>query len=282
MKRTAQQELAQPIEQQRIRSALSTDPLLPIDLIGYIFVSSFKTKKITERPPIIQDQIRRFCLVNKSLCAYICQPDTIRTILNNVNYYLRDSIATLIGTPHMCNYLEKSKSLYDKIDTLTVADMRDLVKNGADVNYHITYIISRPPLLLKTIQSYDKTYCLLELGANPHLTCFDLLSPDCAFIKAIRKENIDIVNLFIQYYPYYHSCGVSSIDIALDTKNITLIKSVLTQKNIPLDKLRKVLFYAFDEDIAELREFLCDRGICMTCPTACPAAIGHSEKNTLK
>lgn len=183
------------------------DPVLPIDIIGYMFINSFKTDDGTLSAVKIQDKIRTICLVNKALRAYICSPSSTRIILNNSTSalpVLKDLSATFIGTPAMKNYLNKSRTLNEKIESLSLPEITDLILEGADVNY---YSSTRRPLLLKTLNDCEKTGLLLEWGANPCLEKNKIKS-NCsctiftsAYDVAFEEKNIEILKLFIKYYP---------------------------------------------------------------------------------
>jgi hypothetical protein len=272
MKRAAPNELTK-LEETKKPCIITqpAQPFLPIELVGKIFLEYFKTNIPT------RENITTFCLINKKLCLYINRPTNTRTILHNDNSCIYKHIrASFIGTPAMENYLTQTQKLHDQINDLSIEDIKKLIiHHGADVNYDVRYVgdgneqQKNPPLLSKTINDYNKTECLVELGADPYLV--NLLDKNCAFTEAIKKEKIDFVNLFIKYYPYYRVIqfcdlfrtvvGESSVDLALDTKNIELIKSVLKQKNIPYNKLQQVLFYANKEDITDLSELLHNQGV---------------------
>lgn len=286
MKRAASDELTKSEETKKICLGLVTqsaeEPFLPIELVGKILLDSFR-KDRTDPITLIREQIITFYLINRELYEYIQSPNNTRIIMNNATIcgdFLKPFIAkNLIDLPPILNYVKQTQKLHAEIDKLSIEDIRNLiVQNGADVNYYgsekspllsKTIDNEESSLLLKTIDNYDKTECLMELGADPYLG--NLLDKNCAFTESIKKEKIGLLNLFIKHYPYYRVIqfydsfetviGENSIDIALDTKNIELIKSVLNQKNIPFERLKKVLFYAHENKIIELIKLLSDRGI---------------------
>ncbi len=212
MKRSISQQPARiqpPRDAKRYRIINSlVDPVLPIDIIGYMFVNSFKTEEGDLSAVKIQDKIRTICLVNKALRAYICSPSSIRIILNNSTNalpVLKDLTAQYIGTPAMENYLNKSRTLNEKIESLSLPEITDLILEGADVNY---YSPARRPLLLKTLNDCEKTELLLEFGANPYIE-ENKIKSNCsctiftsAYGQALEEKNIEIIKLFIKYYPF--------------------------------------------------------------------------------
>jgi hypothetical protein len=180
--------------------------VLPIEIIEKICIGLFRRY---QNPLAVKATIGQICAINKQFCACMYNPNFIRTILNNVaNCPLFDwkaSLANQIKTKPIQNYLLQSISLNLNIQSLDEDQIRESIRNGADINYCNSFVETGTlcePILRKIENDYNKTKLLLELGANPYLTDRnDQFSS--AFGRATKKGKSQLLELYISYYPDY-------------------------------------------------------------------------------
>ena len=263
----------QEIVQQKSKCPRNTpaieEPFLPVEMIKTICLDLFKSRHVTQPPRVILERIQKICLLNKEMYRYITLADTIRIIFNNASRHLpphRGTLAHEITIPSVKNYLHQSEMLHKGIHTLSEAEVRNLVLDGADVNYcrMSAKKVDLPPLLFETQKDYAKTKLLLELGADPKLS-FDRLEVhrngqahyECtsSFMQAIRQHNLDILKLFFEYYPDYRDDRF--LRAAITTHNMEIIKFILETTKTHPDKLNTELKDAISrENVEETRLLL--------------------------
>lgn len=247
----------QKMVQQKLKCPRNTpateEPFLPVEMIKKICLDLFKEENVTQPPRVILEQIQKICLINKEMYRYITLVDTVRIIFNNASRYLpphRGVLAHEITIPSVTNYLHQSETLHKGIHTLSEKEIKNLVLDGADVNYCrvSAKTADSAPLLFETQKDYAKTKLLLELGADPRLSfdrlevqrngqaLYECMSP---FMQAIRQHNLDILKLFFEYYPDYHDDRF--LRAAIATHNLEIIKFILETTKIHPDRLNTEL-----------------------------------------
>jgi ankyrin repeat protein len=155
----------------------------------------------------------------------------------NPNQYF---IAKKIGIRGTKNYIAQNNLLSIKISDpyglLPVPySIEELViQQGADVNFRSI----KGYFLYLTVKNNHYTYTkqLLELGANPNFTEHG----KTALELAIKKENLSIIELLLQYNP--ENKGLVA---ALKNGNSSIVNLLLAKKKLTEDELSQGYLYAF-------------------------------------
>lgn len=211
-----------------------TSPSLPLDIIENnirkAIVESFKFDN--NDPKSIDFTLKNIRAVNRSWKTYFDDHDTIRTIISNASSipYYRGILAHSINLPSVKNYLEQSEELNLHIANLDDNQIKERIKNGADINYceQFNGKIRFFPILLKTMEDYNKTKFLLDLGADQNIACTTLTPLSFALLNNKTK----FVQLFIEYNP--HNKHVKE---AIQTDDINIVQLILQQKDISIEDI---------------------------------------------
>ena len=238
-----------------MRQQLSITPLspLPTELVKDILDKSCHCYKTSKE---FYYGITCMSLLNKAHHSHINNPNTIRSIINSIpigaynsrGALIRGNIMSPIKMTGITNYILQSETLCENINKINIDTIKKLVYNGADVNYFHTQGSEEifPPIY-KIDKNYEKTKLLLELGFDINFNC-RLEGP---LARAIRKQNIDMIKLFITYKPHY-----KYLIEAIQTKNPEIIQLILQQEDIPLEKIKEGKKIAHEHDDIKVIKFL--------------------------
>jgi ankyrin repeat protein len=248
MKRQTSRELDNP--HKKIKISVDENPILvfPPEIEHKIFIESIpRMAKMTDTA-IMCKYIHNLSLVNKRCNRCINQPDVIRPIINhiydNASFIMnpdQSSIARKIAIRGTKNYVAQNNLLLLKIlppdfsGLLPIPySVEELVDLGADVNFRSLkgYFLS---LTVKN-NHYTYTKQLLDLGANPNLT----EDGKTALELAIKKENVAIIELLLQYNPIN-----KGLLVALKKGNASITNLLLAKGKLTEDELAQGHLYAF-------------------------------------
>jgi hypothetical protein len=202
-----------------------------------------------EKPKIVRDHITSMSLVNKRLNKLVHTKEITQAIIDRISECRNQNFfAKNIGTPSMINYLKKSKILHKYIHQLGNRAINHLIEKGADINY---FPQRKCPLLFKTLYHYNKTKYLLDKGVNPNI----IHRGKTAIQLMIEKNYFFMTRLLLSYNPQ-NKC----LPVAVFYQNNRIIKSILKEKNIPLNELNESLGVALQRSDNNIIKMLINAG----------------------
>ena len=198
-----------------VRSTISFPEEIEKRILFYAAENAYKCSDqqtyYEQRMRNLKNLIYSISYVDKKYYEHINSPITTHTIINNFTCHSnnRDSrweIANTLATPGAKNYISCSEKLYSL--PITLEEIEELVRNGADVNYgSVQYCdkFKKGPLLIyllksKHLDKISKLKTVLDLGADIDATCpnFDNTALHYALINDFST---DIIKLLLSYKP---------------------------------------------------------------------------------